>query len=102
MSDLFSRSETEPTTPGPLADRLRPGSLDQVVGQDHLLGDDGPLRRMIAAGKVNSLVFWGQPERGFEREILKATEILAKTAVGATLWSRIWAWVIAAGGPLGA
>ena len=65
MSDLFSRqdSATDEAT-GPLADRLRPKSFDEVVGQDHLLGDDGPLRRMIGTGKVASLVFWGPPGTG--------------------------------------
>lgn len=48
----------------PLADLLRPRSFDEVVGQDHLLGDDGPLRKMIDAGRVLPLVFWGPPGSG--------------------------------------
>jgi putative ATPase len=48
----------------PLADRLRPASFDEVVGQDHLLGDDGPLRRMVETGRVLPLVFWGPPGTG--------------------------------------
>jgi putative ATPase len=48
----------------PLADRLRPRSIDQVVGQGHLLGEDGPLRRMLAGGRLGSLVFWGPPGCG--------------------------------------
>ncbi|TVS12702.1 MAG: replication-associated recombination protein A [Wenzhouxiangella sp.] len=48
----------------PLADRLRPHRLDQVVGQDHLLGPEGPLGTMIGAGRLNSLVFWGPPGTG--------------------------------------
>ena len=48
----------------PLADRLRPKSFDEVVGQGHLLGEDGPLRMMIAAGRVLPLVFWGPPGAG--------------------------------------
>ena len=48
----------------PLADLLRPKSFDEVVGQDHLLGDDGPLRKMIDAGRVLPLVFWGPPGSG--------------------------------------
>ncbi len=65
MTDLFARqgSETDAAA-GPLADRLRPKSFDEVVGQDHLLGTDGPLRRMVDSGKVSSLVFWGPPGTG--------------------------------------
>jgi len=51
-------------TPHPLADRLRPGSLDEVVGQDQLLGPDGRLRRMVEAGRIVPLVFWGPPGTG--------------------------------------
>lgn len=59
MSTLF-----EADAPRPLADRLRPASLDDVVGQDHILGPEGPLRRMIASGKLASVVFWGPPGTG--------------------------------------
>ncbi len=48
----------------PLADLLRPKSFDEVVGQDHLLGSDGPLRKMIDAGRVLPLVLWGPPGSG--------------------------------------
>ena len=48
----------------PLADRLRPGRVDEVAGQDHLLGPDGPLGRMLAEGKLGSIVFWGPPGVG--------------------------------------
>ena len=50
--------------PRPLADRLRPRRLDEVVGQDHLLGPDGPLGRMLAEGNLGSIVFWGPPGVG--------------------------------------
>ncbi|MDT8408611.1 MAG: replication-associated recombination protein A [Wenzhouxiangellaceae bacterium] len=50
--------------PHPLADKLRPASFDDVVGQDHLLGPDGPLRRMVEAKRVLPLVFWGPPGSG--------------------------------------
>ncbi|TPE50412.1 replication-associated recombination protein A [Amaricoccus solimangrovi] len=50
--------------PRPLADRLRPVTLDEVVGQDHLLGPGAPLRRMLAEGKLGSIVFWGPPGVG--------------------------------------
>ena len=48
----------------PLADRLRPVTLDDIVGQDHLLGPDGPLRRMIDGGKISSFILWGPPGCG--------------------------------------
>ncbi len=48
----------------PLADRLRPGTLDQVVGQDHLVGADGTLTRMLARGSLASLILWGPPGTG--------------------------------------
>ncbi|WP_404380646.1 replication-associated recombination protein A [Caenispirillum salinarum] len=50
--------------PRPLADRLRPRTLDEVVGQDHLIGPDGPLGRMVRAGKLQSIVLWGPPGCG--------------------------------------
>jgi putative ATPase len=59
MTSLF-----EPLAPRPLADRLRPVKLDEVVGQDHLLGEDGPLRRMIAARQLTSMILWGPPGSG--------------------------------------
>jgi len=54
----------DPDPPRPLADRLRPVIIDEVVGQDHLLGEHGPLARMLAASRVQSLVFWGPPGTG--------------------------------------
>jgi putative ATPase len=50
--------------PRPLADRLRPGALADVVGQDHMLGPDGTLTRMLASGRLASLVLWGPPGTG--------------------------------------
>ena len=50
--------------PRPLADRLRPRDLDAVVGQDHLLGPDGAVRRMVAGGRLASMVLWGPPGSG--------------------------------------
>lgn len=50
--------------PRPLADRLRPESLDEVVGQDHLLAADAPFRRAIEQGRLSSLIFWGPPGCG--------------------------------------
>ncbi len=48
----------------PLADRMRPASLDQLVGQDHLLGSDTPLGRMFARGQLGSIILWGPPGTG--------------------------------------
>ena len=50
--------------PRPLADRLRPTKLADVFGQDHLVGPDGALTRLIAAGSLGSLIFWGPPGTG--------------------------------------
>ncbi len=48
----------------PLADRLRPTKLEEVVGQNHLVGEDAPLGRMIKSGKINSFILWGPPGCG--------------------------------------
>ncbi|PWE16675.1 AAA family ATPase [Marinicauda salina] len=64
MSDLFEASGLDEGAPRPLADRLRPQSLDEVVGQDHLLGPDGPLGRMVAQKRLSSIVLWGPPGTG--------------------------------------
>ena len=64
MSDLFQAAGLEPDAPRPLADRLRPQSLDEVVGQDHLLGPNGPIRRMAEARRLASMILWGPPGTG--------------------------------------
>ncbi len=61
---LFQAAGLADEAPRPLADRLRPATLDEVVGQDHVLGPDGPVGRMLAAGRLASLVFWGPPGCG--------------------------------------
>ena len=63
MTDLFEASGIHPPD-APLADRLRPRSLDEVVGQDHLLGEGGPIRRMVEAGRLGSMILWGPPGTG--------------------------------------
>ncbi len=63
MTDLFEASGILPPD-APLADRLRPATLDDVVGQDHLLGPGGPIRRMIEAGRLGSMILWGPPGTG--------------------------------------
>jgi len=69
--DLFGAPKPGPApdtaaagTPRPLADRLRPRTLDEVVGQDHLLGPDGAMTRMLARGSLSSLILWGPPGVG--------------------------------------
>jgi len=52
------------TGPRPLADRLRPQALDQVIGQEQVLGPDAPLGTMLASGSLSSLIFWGPPGVG--------------------------------------
>ncbi len=64
MTDLFASAGLEEGAPRPLADRLRPQSLDEVIGQDHLLKGDGPIARMAASGRVTSLILWGPPGTG--------------------------------------
>jgi putative ATPase len=63
MADLFA--EPNAHAPGsPLAERLRPMSLVDIVGQDHLTGSDGTIARMVAAGKLASIILWGPPGTG--------------------------------------
>ena len=65
MNDLFAQVADEAAQKArPLADRLRPQSLSEVCGQDHLTGEDGVLGRMIASGTLGSMVFWGPPGTG--------------------------------------
>ena len=64
MSDLFANPSPSKETPRPLADRLRPKTLAEVVGQDHLTGPDGALSRMIRSGSLGSMIFWGPPGTG--------------------------------------
>jgi putative ATPase len=70
MADLFadelphSPAPDEPRADAPLADRLRPRSLDEVVGQEHLTGPDGAIGRMVAAGRLASMILWGPPGTG--------------------------------------
>lgn len=65
MADLFdSPSGTTPEGPRPLADRLRPRALAQVIGQAHVLSPEGPLGAMLAAKSLSSLVLWGPPGVG--------------------------------------
>ncbi|WP_375597230.1 replication-associated recombination protein A [Devosia sp. Naph2] len=64
MSDLFSADPSETDKARPLADQLRPRSLDEVIGQTHLLGEGGTLRRMLASGRLGSLILWGPPGTG--------------------------------------
>ena len=64
MSDLFAAAGLDKGAPRPLADRLRPTSLSGVLGQDHLVGPDGSLTRLITARSLGSLIFWGPPGTG--------------------------------------
>src|SRR4051812_18427139 len=70
MADLFADQEVTARAPeappanAPLADRLRPRSLDEVVGQEHLTGPEGAIGRMVAAGRLASMILWGPPGTG--------------------------------------
>ncbi|WP_422343472.1 replication-associated recombination protein A [Parasphingorhabdus sp.] len=69
MDDFFNtddgiQGQSGPPANAPLAEQLRPKNLEDVVGQDHLVGEDGALKRMIMAGKLSSIIFWGPPGTG--------------------------------------
>ncbi|HMT47721.1 MAG: hypothetical protein RL702_702 [Pseudomonadota bacterium] len=69
MADLFADDLSAPgeeplREDAPLADRLRPASLDEVVGQEHLTGPEGAIGRMVAAGRLSSMILWGPPGTG--------------------------------------
>jgi putative ATPase len=66
VSDLFDTGDTPAPSnaPRPLADRLRPRALSEVIGQDQVLGPDAPLGVMLASGSLTSLIFWGPPGVG--------------------------------------
>jgi len=76
--NLFAAAGLENDAPHPLPDRLRPRALSDVVGQDHILGPDGALTRMLATRTLGSLVFWGPPGTGkttVARLLADATEL---------------------------
>jgi putative ATPase len=64
MTDLFEAAGLTPAAPRPLAERLRPKTLAEVVGQEHLLGPDGPIGRMAANKRLASMILWGPPGVG--------------------------------------
>jgi len=68
MADLFADTATEAASPrgedAPLADRLRPQTLTEIVGQEHLTGPDGAIGRMVAVHKLSSMILWGPPGTG--------------------------------------
>ena len=64
MPDLFDSPQTPTNAPRPLADRLRPRTLSEVIGQSHILSPEGPLGAMLAAHSLSSLILWGPPGVG--------------------------------------
>jgi len=75
---LFTAAGLDKDAPRPLADKLRPRKLSEVVGQNHLLGLDGALTRMLEARSLGSLVFWGPPGSGkttVARLLAQATDL---------------------------
>ncbi len=89
--DLFAAAARERLeTRSPLASRLRPRSLDEIVGQDHLLGPDGALRRLVAADRLSSVILWGPAGTGkttLARLVATASskEFIQLSAVNATV-----------------
>jgi putative ATPase len=64
LSDLFNNENSLDDLEAPLADRMRPQSLDEVIGQNHLLGEKGPLQNMLTSGIFSSIILWGPPGVG--------------------------------------
>ena len=64
MDNLFQAAGLEKRAPRPLADRLRPKALSEVLGQDHLVGSEGTLTRMVRSGRLQSMILWGPPGSG--------------------------------------
>jgi putative ATPase len=64
MANLFEAAKLSETAPRPLADRLRPRTLEEVLGQDHLVGPQGVITRMRNAGRIGSMILWGPPGTG--------------------------------------
>ena len=62
MADLLDQGGASPAIP--LAERLRPATLADTVGQEHLTGPEGAIGRMVAAGKLSSMILWGPPGTG--------------------------------------
>ena len=87
-ANLFAAAGMEQDAPHPLPDRLRPRSLADVVGQDHILGPDGALTRMLETRTLGSLVFWGPPGTGKTSDLDKASKA----------GSRLWRIVVVRGG----
>ena len=77
-ANLFAAAGLSQDAPHPLPDRMRPRALTEVVGQDHILGPDGALTRMLETRTLGSLIFWGPPGTGkttVARLLADATEL---------------------------
>ena len=89
MADLFDTIPPPSDAPGPahrpLADRILPRRLSDVIGQAHVLGPEGPLGAMLAAGSLSSLILWGPPGVGKTTIATMAGEPLTVTRDGNNL-----------------
>ena len=83
MEEQMGLGEVVATRNAPLADRMRPRTLDEVIGQEHLTGPEGAIGRMVAAGKLSSMVLWGPPGTGKSTTIFHIiTTLPVKTMLG--------------------
>ena len=83
LKDIFISFTMKPSAP--LAERLRPASLDDYIGQKHIIGDNAVLRRAIESGRVPSIIFWGPPGVGKTSIVRSIAEAMGRKYVRMSL-----------------